>query len=502
MKKILQSSMIILSMSCIVLSKKCERDKDTKQLIGKSEKMAIQRMTEEELRENTNVTEKLNEIQLALVADENNKESNFIINREEGVCIKEKGLTSYTFPIATCDERTEIKNLVLNYTKGRLCNVFLTTYALNRDEVLQLGNIGSLEDKMTVAIKRNTDTVAMEKMFYRCNILAKVPVAWNQSGKVTSVLEWLQKQSCLDGPEIKTDRRSGDIADAPVLQILTTPVVGVTFSSFLKRFKEKITAVHPNSIWWKTTTSDTIICFLKRNFDPETGMINEKVNEFTSWAVPYLCKHPEVSWSLLENWFLTTAVSGDGYYDAKFWNKNNNLKHPGKKLPSYSDFFKAFPKIEEDGNVFNMSNAAVFDLVGGSILKNHLVGNPNYRNASAIRVSRAFNYSGIPIETIVQAAERGIDGKNYILSAKAFNMWMRKTFGKPTYRLVCPTENKREAIAVFLKDKTGVYTVVNKNSAKAGYSGHVDLITNGKCLAGANVNPKGGIEVIEIWKLK
>lgn len=498
MKKILQSSMIILSMSCIVLSKKC--GKDAKQLIGKNEKMVVERMTEAELRKNTDVTEKLNEIQLALVADEDNTDNNFIINREETVCIKEKGLTSYTFPITKCHEGIEVQNLVLNYTKDGVCNVFLTTYSLNREEVLQLHNVGSLEDKMTVAIKRNTDTVSREKMFYKCNILAKVPVAWNQSGQVTSVQEWLQKQPCQDVSIIKTDR-PGNTVNAPVLQILTTPVVGITFSSFLKQFKAKITTVHPNSVWWKTTASDTLICFLKRNFDPETVKLNEKANEFIIWAVPYLCKHPDVSWSLLENWFLTAAVSGDGYYDAKFWEKNNP-KLPEKKLPSYSDFVKAYPKTEEDGNILNMSNSAVYDLAGGSILKNHLAGNPNYRNACAIRASRAFNYSGVPVGTMIQATGKGIDGKNYILSAKAFNRWMRKTFGKPTYQLVCPKENKKEAIAAFLKDKTGVYTVVNKSIARAGYSGHVDLITNGKCLAGANVNPKGGIDVIEIWKLK
>jgi len=79
---------------------------------------------------------------------------------------------------------------------------------------------------------------------------------------------------------------------------------------------------------------------------------------------------------------------------------------------------------------------------------------------------------------------------------------MKKTFGRPTFRLTGTKANSREAIAAFLKDKTGVYTVVNKNSHQAGFSGHVDLISNGECLSGASLNPKGGIKYIEIWQLK
>jgi hypothetical protein len=90
-----------------------------------------------------------------------------------------------------------------------------------------------------------------------------------------------------------------------------------------------------------------------------------------------------------------------------------------------------------------MPSTQVYQLVGGSILSNHQSTNPivraNYQNACSIRGSRALNYSGASIPVVhdngVQKTEKGGDNENYILSAKAFNKYMNKTFGPPTYRL-------------------------------------------------------------------
>jgi hypothetical protein len=59
----------------------------------------------------------------------------------------------------------------------------------------------------------------------------------------------------------------------------------------------------------------------------------------------------------------------------------------------------------------------------------------NYQNACSIRASRALNYSGksvpIIIQNGIQKTEKSGDNENYILSAKAFNKYMHKTFGLP-----------------------------------------------------------------------
>ncbi|WP_300488608.1 T6SS effector amidase Tae4 family protein [Flavobacterium sp.] len=497
MKKMLQNSIIVLSLFCITFFKKCGQENQTKQQVVKNERITVKRLSCEELRKKNNVTKKLNEIVLTLATDPYNTKNHLRINREEAVCITEKGITSYTFPVTRQYPVNKIENLVLHYTKDGSCNVFFTTYALTRKQVLELHRIGSLENKMTVAIQKEGNCDSGEKnQFYKYNALIKVPITWTNKGEAVTVLEWLQKQEC--------DEQDLNGKSAPVLQIMTTPVVGMAFTSFLEKFKQEITVVAPNSLWWKTTSSDAVVLYLKEYFDPKTGLGNTEINEFATWAVGYLCKHPEVSWEHLVNWFLTPVEMDDGYCDSWFWG-NIEQKYPLKKLPPYVDFSNAFPKMEEDGIIYHMPSDTVYKRVGGAILAKHQEENSKCRNACAVRASLAFNYSGIPIDVGLNGSEKvdqGADGNYYIVSAKAFNIWMKKTFGRPTFRLTGTKANCRETIAAFLKDKTGVYTVVNKNSRRAGFSGHVDLISNGECLSGASLYPKGGIKYIEIWQLK
>ena len=133
-------------------------------------------------------------------------------------------------------------------------------------------------------------------------------------------------------------------------------------------------------------------------------------------------------------------------------------------------------------------------------------GNVNYQNACSIRGSRALNYSYNPIPVIiengVQKTEKGGDLKNYILSAKAFNKYMHKTYGEPTHKLTkAEIDANPKAIADFLTGKTGIYSTINISYSQSGYSGHVDIIINGSVLGGAHTDAKGGVEVIEIWQL-
>lgn len=258
--------------------------------------------------------------------------------------------------------------------------------------------------------------------------------------------------------------------------------------------------------WWNSANNDIkrdIVNYLNQNIRYDSIKIEAKL--FINWAINYLINNPNVSWAQFKNWFMSPREGKDGYYDAAFW-ENPNLNFPQQNLPSMQNFLYAFPKIQNGNVMSNMPSTQVYQLVGGSILSNHASGNVNYQNACSLRGSRALNYAGVSIPVVhqngVQKTEKGGDNENYILSAKAFNKYMNITFGPPTYRLTfADIGGNLDNIANFLQGKNGIYTIINRSPGIAGYSGHVDIIINGHCLGGANANPPGGVEYIEIWEL-
>ena len=77
---------------------------------------------------------------------------------------------------------------------------------------------------------------------------------------------------------------------------------------------------------------------------------------------------------------------------------------------------------------------------------------------------------------------KGNNDWNYILTASKMGVFLEKTFGVPTHKLEGADANNPSKIAEFLKGKTGVYLVINKDPSKkdgAGYTGHTDMIKNG-----------------------
>ena len=89
---------------------------------------------------------------------------------------------------------------------------------------------------------------------------------------------------------------------------------------------------------------------------------------------------------------------------------------------------------------------------------------------------------------------------------QAFNAFMNKRFGNPTLNITAAQINgSRTVLNNFLQNlrtqnKHGIYTLVTSGGS---YSGHVDLMTFGKCLGGYAL-PKdiNLIEKIEIWILQ
>lgn len=218
--------------------------------------------------------------------------------------------------------------------------------------------------------------------------------------------------------------------------------------------------------------------------------------------IDLLLTDPTLSLEQLENYFLNKNEEVDGSYDASFWD-NQIVNSPFEPLPSLIDFYNAFPKVILNGKIYKMESRDVFSLVGGNMDVQNKLGNPSYQNACAIRGSMGLNYSNKEIQNGINGTEKGTDGKNYILSAKAFNKYMNKTFGPPpsTHRLTKMDINGNpKKISDFLKGKNGIYSMVISGK---NYSGHIDLILNGIVIGGTAIglSDVSKVDYIEIWPL-
>lgn len=175
-------------------------------------------------------------------------------------------------------------------------------------------------------------------------------------------------------------------------------------------------------------------------------------------------------------------------------------------LPSLEDFTNSFPKYGTPGNYTHMPSAEVYKLVGGSLLNSHNNDtNGSYQNACSIRGSRGLLYSGLEIPVLIyndsQRTQKGADLKNYVLDATSFNRYMIETFGDTPDRLEGEAANDSQQVSDLLNAKNGIYVLINNSPAEAEYSGHVDLILNGKCIGGEFVDPPGGVKSMRIWVL-
>ncbi|UKB77936.1 T6SS effector amidase Tae4 family protein [Chryseobacterium sp. MEBOG07] len=254
---------------------------------------------------------------------------------------------------------------------------------------------------------------------------------------------------------------------------------------------------------------------LKKFYDFNYG--SAESGEFITWALQFKQNNPNTSWEQFENWFLGTSEGkADENYDTAYWD-NPNLTFPPQSLPSWQNYYDAFPK---DVNGKGLSGPAIYEIVKGTpkALRDGVLNdsNPNndhdYDNACALRVSIALNYSGVKIPNIPNHTFKGGDGKYYFLSAKKLNAWMRKTFGTNPATSTTPYNSNHIHITgnqagvngvnlpVILKDIKGIYSLVSSNSAWA--SGHGDILQpNGTCINGCHFYD-APIDYIDVWILQ
>jgi len=278
--------------------------------------------------------------------------------------------------------------------------------------------------------------------------------------------------------------------------------MGVMFSDNQRRF----------TLW--------LIDYLRQNntwglSDYEGSM---KIVAFSQFGQGYLMGSSDPSlWRQFENWFLTKSEGQDGVYDEASelaFAQQSFQQHP---LPTMAQYELAFPSkpnaLYPDYYRDAQPNYVVYnDYVGGKLkqLFNQGGGANNtdnpYYNACAVRQSYAHNKLGIMIP-FQHMDFKGDNNWNYILTASKMGVFLEKTYGPPTHKLLGADANDPDKIAKFLEGKTGIYLLINKNPQTAGYTGHTDMIKNGYVSGGANFISsngefvKGGIKHIYIWEL-
>lgn len=162
----------------------------------------------------------------------------------------------------------------------------------------------------------------------------------------------------------------------------------------------------------------------------------------------------------------------------------SNVQTQTQSLPNRNGFYNVFPKIRAAG----MPAFQVYQLIGGTILNSRINQPEKYKNACALRVSRALNYSGNQIPVFynnegIQRTQKGADNLNYILDAASLLAYMKKTFPNSNpIHLVNKTPTQFKSA---INGKWGIYIMLPKDSASFGATGHADFWSNTGCLSGS-----------------
>jgi len=223
-----------------------------------------------------------------------------------------------------------------------------------------------------------------------------------------------------------------------------------------------------------------------------------------------LDQNPNLTAQQFQNWFMGESEGQDGSFNQVYWD-NPNLTFPQQNLPSFNDFKIACPSRYDNAET-------LCNNIGGNVLNmyNAVIANNKKLNTCAIRVSRALNYSGIVIPALpdnpngTKNTVQGADGKNYIISAKVLNAWMKKTFGTnpSNYQHYTASQGgvKGANFPVLLSDKKGIYSMVSLPAIQNSWgTGHADLLENGECLLKCHFYDENNnfvpIDYIDIWIL-
>lgn len=175
----------------------------------------------------------------------------------------------------------------------------------------------------------------------------------------------------------------------------------------------------------------------------------------------------------------TLGLAGqDWFYDDGYWS-NPNLSFQSQELPSYQDFYDAFPKNSDGTWMYGADN--IYNLVGGEVMQARVDYPNETTNTCALKVSYALNGSGIIIPDLAGQTLEGSDGKFYFLNAKALCEWMKKTF--INYEEYEDSEYSNPNIHTLLNGQKGIIISIYN---VGGVTGHSDIYLGSGCASYLN----------------
>ena len=257
-----------------------------------------------------------------------------------------------------------------------------------------------------------------------------------------------------------------------------------------------------SAFWGNAVNAQFVQLF--SNYLVDNGFSTE-AKDFTRWAIDFLIHNPGTTIEQFQNWFMSVSEGPDGDYDAAYW-ENPNTTFPPQNLPSWISFNSAYPKHFDP--LYDTPEEMYIN-IGGQLITLYNSDPIKYHNTCALRVSKAFNYSGVSIPAGIDRYQ-GADGKYYFVSCKALLTWMKKTFGTPNgsnYLTGSQGGTNGKDFPSLLSNKKGIYIMVPNypggcaNNTGFCASGHADMIENGVCDGGCYFNATGGVHEIFIWEL-
>lgn len=139
------------------------------------------------------------------------------------------------------------------------------------------------------------------------------------------------------------------------------------------------------------------------------------------------------------------------------------------KRPLFSELWKYYP--------VKMSASDVYSMVGGQAMALYQENPTGYANACALRLSRSFNYGGMPIKQSTRGYKvRGADHKPYLLRVREMISFVEQNLG--TADLSFKPQNNQD-LSSQLKGKKGI--IIFKVSGWGDASGHVTLWNRNDC---------------------
>lgn len=168
------------------------------------------------------------------------------------------------------------------------------------------------------------------------------------------------------------------------------------------------------------------------------------------------------------------GLTGQDYeYDETYWS-NPNLTFQSQSLPTYQDFYDAFPKNADGSWMYGADN--IYALAGGAVLQLRTDYPISTNNTCALKVSIALNGAGIVIPNIPGGTIKGSGDEYYFVNAFTLTEWMKLTFGAPDdgiSHMYIPF-NDLDAPSNLFPPKKGIFSAMYGESANEA-SGHTDI---------------------------